>query len=48
MTQKQHSHITALKATFPQTIPIFAGFTFIGMAYGIYMHSLDFLLFMPC
>lgn len=42
MTQSTHPHISALKAAFPQTIPIFAGFTFIGMAYGIYMHSLGF------
>ena len=27
----------ALKAAFPHTIPIFAGFSFLGMTYGIYM-----------
>ena len=27
----------AFKAAFPKTIPIFAGFWFIGMAYGVYM-----------
>lgn len=42
MTHTKHSHIETFKAAFPQTIPIFAGFTFIGMAYGIYMHSLGF------
>ncbi|MGN5883371.1 AzlC family ABC transporter permease [Staphylococcus simulans] len=42
MTHQQHPHLTALKAAFPQTIPIFAGFSFIGIAYGIYMHSLGF------
>lgn len=38
----EHPHLKALKAAFPQTIPIFAGFSFIGIAYGIYMHSLGF------
>ncbi|WP_412518325.1 AzlC family ABC transporter permease [Staphylococcus simulans] len=38
----EHPHLNALKAAFPQTIPIFAGFSFIGIAYGIYMHSLGF------
>lgn len=38
----EHPHLKALKTAFPQTIPIFAGFSFIGIAYGIYMHSLGF------
>lgn len=29
----------ALKAAFPQTIPILAGFCFLGLAYGIYMNA---------
>jgi 4-azaleucine resistance transporter AzlC len=29
----------ALKAAFPHTIPVFTGFTFLGIAYGILMHS---------
>ena len=28
----------AFKAAFPHTIPIFAGFWFLGMTYGIYMN----------
>lgn len=36
----EHPHLKTIKAAFPQTIPIFAGFSFIGIAYGIYMHSL--------
>lgn len=32
----------ALKAAFPLTLPILAGFSFLGFAYGIYMHSLGF------
>lgn len=38
----EHPHLKVIKAAFPQTIPIFAGFSFIGIAYGIYMHSLGF------
>ncbi|UXR30772.1 AzlC family ABC transporter permease [Staphylococcus simulans] len=38
----EHPHLKAIKAAFFQTIPIFAGFSFIGIAYGIYMHSLGF------
>lgn len=37
----------ALRAAFPFTLPIFAGFTFLGMAYGIYMHSLGFSFLYP-
>ena len=29
----------ALKAAFPHTIPVFTGFTFLGIAYGILMNS---------
>lgn len=32
----------ALKAAFPHTIPIFAGFIFLGIAYGIYMNTSGF------
>lgn len=32
----------ALKAAFHYTIPIFAGFWFIGLTYGIYMNVLGF------
>ena len=39
--------IKALKAAFPYTLPIFAGFTFLGMAYGIYMNSLGFSFIYP-
>ncbi|MGN0543910.1 MAG: azaleucine resistance protein AzlC [Acutalibacteraceae bacterium] len=34
--------IKALKAAFPFTLPILAGFLFLGMTYGIYMNSLGF------
>lgn len=35
-------HLVTLKHAFPKTLPILAGFTFLGIAYGIYMHSLGF------
>ena len=37
----------ALKAAFPHTIPIFAGFWFLGMAYGIYMNASGFSFVYP-
>jgi 4-azaleucine resistance transporter AzlC len=37
----------ALKAAFPYTIPIFAGFWFLGMAYGIYMNVSGFSFVYP-
>ena len=37
----------ALKAAVPYTIPICAGFTFLGLAYGIYMNSLGFSFVYP-
>ena len=37
----------ALKAAFPQTIPIFTGFWFLGMAYGIYMNASGFSFVYP-
>ena len=39
--------IRALKAAFPQTIPIFTGFWFLGMAYGIYMNASRFSFIYP-
>lgn len=37
----------ALKAAFPYTIPIFAGFWFLGLAYGIYMNVSGFSFWYP-
>ncbi len=37
----------ALKAAFPYTIPIFAGFWFLGLAYGIYMNTAGFSFVYP-
>src|SRR5699024_12641487 len=36
------SHIATLKHAFPKTIPILAGFMFLGISYGLYMNSLGF------
>lgn len=37
----------ALKSAFPYTIPIFAGFLFLGMTYGIYMNVSGFSFWYP-
>lgn len=37
----------AFLAAFPYTVPIFAGFLFLGIAYGIYMNSLGFSAIYP-
>lgn len=37
----------AFAAAFPHTIPIFAGFWFLGMTYGIYMHASGFSIWYP-
>ncbi|HOB21496.1 MAG TPA: AzlC family ABC transporter permease, partial [Bacillota bacterium] len=37
----------AFRAAFPRTIPILAGFMFLGMAYGIYMNVSGFDFWFP-
>lgn len=44
---KKSAAAAALNAAFPQTIPIFAGFWFLGMTYGIYMNSSGFSFVYP-
>ncbi|WP_462331932.1 AzlC family ABC transporter permease [Schwartzia sp. (in: firmicutes)] len=39
--------IAALKAAFPYTLPILAGFLFLGMAYGVYMNAYGFSFVYP-
>ncbi len=39
--------LKALKAAFPHTIPILAGFCFLGLAYGIYMNVSGFSFWYP-
>ncbi len=45
--KKQGIRLKALKAAFPYTIPIFAGFWFLGIAYGIYMNVSGFSFVYP-
>ncbi len=40
-------YTAALKAAFPYTIPILAGFLFLGIAYGIYMNISGFSFWYP-
>ena len=42
-----NKYAKALKAAFPHTIPIFAGFWFLGLAYGIYMNVSGFSFVYP-
>ncbi|MBR5248119.1 MAG: AzlC family ABC transporter permease, partial [Lachnospiraceae bacterium] len=46
--KEENKHIHALKAAFPHTIPIFAGFWFLGLTYGIYMNVSGFSFWYPC
>ena len=39
--------IRALKSAFPHTLPIFAGFWFLGLAYGVYMNVSGFSFLYP-
>lgn len=45
--KKRTAAMTALKAAFPHTIPIMAGFLFLGMTYGIYMNASGFSFVYP-
>lgn len=48
MTRLQQTEwFPALKAAFPHTIPIFAGFWFLGLTYGIYMNVSGFSFLYP-
>lgn len=38
----------ALRCAFPYTVPIFAGFWFLGLTYGIYMNVSGFSFWFPC
>ncbi|MFQ9147238.1 MAG: AzlC family ABC transporter permease [Eubacteriales bacterium] len=37
-SKKDNKYIKALKAAFPETIPILTGFLFLGFTYGVYMN----------
>ncbi len=45
--EKKQVIINSLKAAFPKTIPIMAGFTFLGLTYGIYMNVSGFSFLYP-
>lgn len=45
--KNQAAVLIALKAAFPYTIPIFAGFWFLGLTYGVYMNVSGFSFFYP-
>ena len=45
--KKTAAPLKALKAAFPHTIPIFAGFWFLGLTYGIYMRASGFSFWYP-
>ena len=47
MQNKRQVITKALKCAFPHTIPIFAGFCFLGMTYGIYMNVSGFRFWYP-
>ncbi len=47
METKRQTIKKAFKAAFPTTIPIFAGFLFLGIAYGIYMNASGFSFLYP-
>ena len=45
--EKQGARLRAFKAAFPLTIPIFAGYLFLGMTYGVYMVQSGFPFWIP-
>lgn len=45
--KRDNKYLRALQAAFPHTIPIFAGFWFLGMTYGIYMNVSGFDYWYP-
>lgn len=46
-TPQPHLRLTALRAAFPYTVPIFAGFWFMGLAYGLLMSKSGFAFDWP-
>lgn len=47
MTRQNSKWRPALRAAFPYTIPIFAGFWFLGLAYGLLMNKSGFAFYWP-
>ena len=46
-SRPQRPALRALGAAFPHTLPILAGFAFLGFAYGLYMSALGFSFLYP-
>ena len=46
-SKPQHPALRALSVAFPHTLPILAGFAFLGFAYGLYMSALGFSFLYP-
>lgn len=44
---QKNAKLKALSAAFPRTVPIFAGFWFLSLAYGIMMNSMGFSFVYP-
>ena len=44
---KNNLHIAAIKAAFPQTLPVMAGYLFLGMSYGVLMVTRGFSALYP-
>lgn len=47
LVKSQAVVLSALKAAFPNTVPIFAGFWFLGLTYGVYMNVSGFSFLYP-
>lgn len=47
LPDSKNYRFTALKAAFPHTLPILAGFSFVGLSYGIYMSTQGFSFLYP-
>ena len=45
--EKRTELLTAFRVAYPKTLPIFAGFVFLGIAYGFMMNSLGFSAIYP-
>lgn len=46
-TQRKSSVLSALRAAFPQTIPVLTGYFVLGLGYGIYVQSLGLPVWLP-
>ena len=47
LTANRHKALSACRAAFPYTVPVFAGYCFLGMSYGILMKTSGFPVWYP-